>query len=127
MNASHLAATHDSGAQKAFSSVVFRQHRRWKAFLPLIQLFCGPSETWTTIPIADAYYSSSSFVGHNFHLKCGFLLVPNDSAHCDTRHWLSIEFEGNVPSRILDTQFNGGEEVLWMHLLPHSKYGKYRL
>jgi len=40
--------------------------------------------------------------------------------------YLSQEFEGNVPSQILDTQFNGGAEMLW-HLLPHSKYGKYRL
>ena len=117
MNASHLAVTDESDAQMAFSSVVFRQNRRWKAFFPLIQLLCSPSETWT-IPIADAYYNSSSFVGHNFHLKCGLLPTPNDLADHDPRHWPFIEFEGNVPSRILDTQFNGGAEMLWMHLGP---------
>lgn len=39
MNASRLVET---DAQKACSSVIWRQYRRWKASLPLIRPFCGP-------------------------------------------------------------------------------------
>jgi hypothetical protein len=56
MNALRLAATYESDAERAVFSVVCKQHRRWtQAFFPLIQPFCGPSETWTMIFMADMY------------------------------------------------------------------------